>query len=60
MIWFVFWWFFSYERPGTCPSITEQERIFIEESIGESSSLATKVIQNKSLKFNYKFQIFFD
>jgi len=43
LIWFVFWWFFSHERPATCPSISEQERIFIEESIGESSSLATKM-----------------
>ena len=43
MIWFVFWWFFSYERPAICPSISEEERIYIEESIGESSSLATKV-----------------
>ena len=43
VIWFVFWWMFSYERPAICPSITEQERIYIEESIGESSSLATKM-----------------
>lgn len=43
MIWFVFWWFFSYERPAICPSISEEERIYIEESIGESSSLATKL-----------------
>lgn len=43
LIWFVVWWFCSYERPATCPSITEQERIYIEESIGESSSLATKM-----------------
>ncbi|CAF0756582.1 unnamed protein product [Brachionus calyciflorus] len=43
VIWFVIWWVFSYERPATCPSITEKERIYIEESIGESSSLATKM-----------------
>ena len=43
MLWFVFWWFFSYERPATCPSITEKELVYIEESIGESSSLASKV-----------------
>lgn len=46
MIWFGFWWIFSYERPATCNSISEEERIFIEESIGESSSLATKVLYN--------------
>ena len=44
IMWFVVWWFFSYERPATCNTISEKERIFIEESIGESSSLATKVI----------------
>ena len=43
ILWFVLWWFLSYERPATCPSIDEEERIYIEESIGESSSLATKV-----------------
>lgn len=43
MGWFVFWWLFSYERPATCNSISEEERIFIEESIGETSSLATKM-----------------
>ena len=43
VIWFVAWWFFSHERPATCPSISVEERIYIEESIGESSSLATKV-----------------
>jgi ACS family sodium-dependent inorganic phosphate cotransporter-like MFS transporter 6/7/8 len=46
MIWLVFWWLFSYERPANCPTISEEERIYIEESIGESSSLATKVGAN--------------
>ncbi len=44
IIWFGFWWLLSYERPATCNSISEEERVFIEESIGETSSLATKVI----------------
>lgn len=43
IIWFSFWYFNSYERPATCPTISEKERIFIEESIGESSSLASKM-----------------
>ncbi|CAF4605514.1 unnamed protein product, partial [Didymodactylos carnosus] len=42
MIWFCFWWYLSYERPAICPTITEVERIYIEESIGESSSIANK------------------
>lgn len=48
-IWFFIWWFYSYERPANCSTITEEERIYIEESIGESSSLATKVT-NKNRK----------
>ena len=51
VIWFVFWWFFSHERPATCPTITEEERIYIEESIGETSSLASKVILITTLEF---------
>lgn len=43
MTWFVIWWFYSYERPGTCNTITDEERVFIEESIGETSSLAQKM-----------------
>lgn len=43
IIWFIIWWFYSYERPATCNTISEQELIFIEESIGESSSLASKM-----------------
>jgi hypothetical protein len=58
VIWFGFWWRFSYERPATCPSINEKERIYIEESIGETSSLATKVIiQEYLLKFNFYFKL---
>ena len=50
LVWFVFWWFFSHERPATHPSISEEERVFIEESIGEASSLSSKV--------NYLFENF--
>lgn len=44
ILWFILWSFFSYERPAVCPTITNEERIYIEESIGEtSSSLANKM-----------------
>jgi hypothetical protein len=43
MIWSVYWWYFSYERPAIHPTITEAERIYIEESIGESCSISNKV-----------------
>lgn len=44
IIWSIYWWHFSYERPAIHPKISESERIYIEESIGESSSIANKVI----------------
>jgi hypothetical protein len=43
LIWSVYWWYFSYERPAIHPKISESERIYIEESIGEASSIANKV-----------------
>jgi ACS family sodium-dependent inorganic phosphate cotransporter-like MFS transporter 6/7/8 len=43
IVWAIVWHFYSYERPATCNSISEQERIYIEESIGETSSLASKM-----------------
>ncbi|CAF1617607.1 unnamed protein product, partial [Adineta ricciae] len=42
IIWSVYWWHSSYERPAIHPKISEEERIYIEESIGEASSIANK------------------
>ncbi|CAF1315292.1 unnamed protein product [Rotaria sordida] len=42
IIWSIYWWHFSYERPAIHPKISESERIYIEESIGESCSIANK------------------
>ncbi|XP_069132032.1 vesicular glutamate transporter 1-like isoform X1 [Argopecten irradians] len=38
IIWSVIWWFFSFERPSKSPYITNEEKIYIETSIGETSS----------------------
>ncbi len=43
IIWSVYWWHVSYERPAIHPKISESERIYIEESIGEASSISNKV-----------------
>ena len=43
VIWSVIWWFFSHERPGTHPTISDAERIYIETSIGENTSIVDKV-----------------
>ena len=50
LIWFVFWWFLSYPSPGKCPSITDAERIYIETTLSENSSLVpTKVCGEMAL-----------
>ncbi|CAF1395391.1 unnamed protein product [Adineta ricciae] len=42
ILWSIGWWYVSYERPAIHPKISEEERIYIEESIGEASSVANK------------------
>ncbi|XP_070568588.1 vesicular glutamate transporter 2.1-like isoform X2 [Ptychodera flava] len=42
ILWSMSWFFFIYETPATHPTITEAERIYIEESIGESACIIPK------------------
>ncbi|MBN3300923.1 VGL2A protein, partial [Amia calva] len=39
IFWYMFWILVSYESPAVHPTITEEERNYIEESIGESAKL---------------------
>ncbi|XP_012690949.2 vesicular glutamate transporter 2.1 [Clupea harengus] len=39
IFWYMFWVLVSYESPADHPTITEEERTYIEESIGESAKL---------------------
>ncbi|XP_018418519.1 PREDICTED: vesicular glutamate transporter 2 [Nanorana parkeri] len=39
IVWYFFWILVSYESPATHPTISEEERTYIEESIGESANL---------------------
>ncbi|CAH2325647.1 vesicular glutamate transporter 2 [Pelobates cultripes] len=39
LVWYMFWILVSYESPAKHPTITDEERIYIEESIGESANL---------------------
>ncbi|XP_072278422.1 vesicular glutamate transporter 2 [Pyxicephalus adspersus] len=39
IVWYLFWILVSYESPATHPTITDEERNYIEESIGESANL---------------------
>ena len=40
MFWYIFWVLVSYESPAVHPTITDEERCYIEESIGEGMKLA--------------------
>ncbi|KAL5007698.1 hypothetical protein ScPMuIL_016504 [Solemya velum] len=51
VIWAVIWWFFSFETPNLHPHISEEERIYIENSIGENTALVTKESGTPWLKF---------
>ena len=35
ILWGIYWWWNSYEKPSLHPTITEEERTYIESSIGE-------------------------
>ena len=41
--WAVAWWFLAFESPSKHPHITEHERIYIETSIGENTSILSAV-----------------
>lgn len=43
LLWSIYWCSFSAERPAVHRTISESERIYIEESLGESCSILTKV-----------------
>lgn len=43
IMWYCFWILVSYESPAAHPTITEEERKYIEESIGESAQHAVTV-----------------
>lgn len=39
IFWYMFWILVSYESPAEHPTISDEERCYIEESIGESAKL---------------------
>ncbi|CAI5659252.1 unnamed protein product [Oreochromis niloticus] len=52
VMWYCFWILVSYESPAAHPTITEEERKYIEESIGESAQFTVT-------KFNTPWRAFF-
>uniref|UniRef100_A0AAR2IXB3 Major facilitator superfamily (MFS) profile domain-containing protein n=1 Tax=Pygocentrus nattereri TaxID=42514 RepID=A0AAR2IXB3_PYGNA len=53
IIWYMFWILVSYESPADHPTITDEERLYIEESIGEGANLlgATEKFKTPWRKF---------
>ncbi|XP_072125414.1 vesicular glutamate transporter 3 [Mobula birostris] len=54
MIWYIFWLLLAYQSPAKHPTITSEERTYIESSIGERASLI-----NTSQKFRTPWLKFF-
>ncbi|XP_015420937.1 PREDICTED: vesicular glutamate transporter 1 [Myotis davidii] len=54
IFWYLFWLLVSYESPALHPSISEEERKYIEEAIGESAKL-----MNPLMKFKAPWRRFF-
>ena len=50
-VWSVAWWFWSYERPSCHPGISEEERVYIETSIGEATMVPTTAASTPWLAF---------
>ncbi len=48
IIWYIFWLLLAYNSPAIHPTISEEERTYIETSIGEGANLmsATEVVQS--------------
>lgn len=43
IVWYMFWLLHAYESPAAHPTITNEERIYIETSIGEGASASASV-----------------
>ena len=46
ILWSVYWWYISYERPDTHPTISEEERQYIEESLSQDNFMSEKTWAN--------------
>uniref|UniRef100_A0A672UNR1 Solute carrier family 17 member 8 n=1 Tax=Strigops habroptila TaxID=2489341 RepID=A0A672UNR1_STRHB len=42
IVWYMFWLLHAYESPAAHPTISSEERVYIETSMGEGASLASK------------------
>jgi len=47
ILWYMFWLLHAYESPAAHPTITNEERIYIETSIGEGASRASASVSKK-------------
>ncbi|KAK3576150.1 hypothetical protein CHS0354_016309 [Potamilus streckersoni] len=58
IIWTTVWWFLSFEKPSFHPYITEEEKIYIETSIGENTSILQKDMKTPWKKFFTSMPVF--
>lgn len=52
VMWYCFWILVSYESPAAHPTITDEERKYIEESIGESAQHTVTVIVHSCFQYD--------
>lgn len=50
IFWYIFWLLVSYESPAQHPTISDEERKYIEESIGEGCSLMNPLMVSERLE----------
>lgn len=55
IVWYMFWLLHAYESPAAHPTITSEEKIYIETSIGEGASLASASVSKKGFS-GYHFE----
>lgn len=48
MVWYIFWLLVSFESPAKHPTITEEEKTYIEEAIGEGGNLMNPLVKFKA------------
>ena len=49
ILWGIAWWFISSEKPATHPTISEEEKIYIESSIAENTLLVSNKVKRTEL-----------
>lgn len=43
ILWSIYWWYISYEQPAIHPTISDEERRYIEENLTQDNAMTAKV-----------------